>query len=87
MCARAHTLSVAAGLGEGLAVCEQSDPRHRDSQHAAILTSFILKGTEDASLTLEETEVFLLDVIGSAFQCKGKIYCRRLFDYLKMSVA
>lgn len=42
----AYTLSVAAGLGESLAVCEQSDPRHRDSQHAAVLTGFILRGKE-----------------------------------------
>lgn len=36
------TLGVAAGLGERLAVCEQSDPCHGDAQHAAVLTGFIL---------------------------------------------
>lgn len=42
VCVCVPTLGVAAGLGESLAVCEQSDPRHCDSQHAAVLTGFIL---------------------------------------------
>lgn len=40
------TLGVAAGLGESLAVCEESNPRHCDSQHAAILTGFILRAKQ-----------------------------------------
>ena len=45
MCVRVcvRTLGVAAGLGESLAVCEQSDPGHRDAQNAAVLTGFILR--------------------------------------------
>lgn len=42
------TLRVAAGLGESLAVCEQSDPCHCDSQHTAVLTGFILRGKQQA---------------------------------------
>lgn len=45
VCVCAHTLSVAAGLRQSLAVCEQSDPGHRDSQHAPVLTGFILPQT------------------------------------------
>ncbi len=43
VCVCLSTLCVAAGLCESLAVSEQSDPRHCDSQHAAILTGFILR--------------------------------------------
>lgn len=39
------TLSVAAGLRHSLAVCEQSDSGHCDSQHAPIFTGFILRQT------------------------------------------
>lgn len=43
VCICVFTLGVAAGLGESLAVCEQSDPGHRDAQNAAVLTGFILR--------------------------------------------
>lgn len=43
VCGSLPTFSVAAGLGQSLAVCQQSNPSHRDSQHAAIFTRFILR--------------------------------------------
>lgn len=43
--ASAHTLSVAAGLRQSLAVCEQSNSGHCDSQHASIFTGFVLRQT------------------------------------------
>lgn len=46
VCVCVLTLSVAAGLSESLAVCEQSDSRHSDSQHTAVLTGFILGGKQ-----------------------------------------
>lgn len=45
VCVCAYTLRVAAGLRQSLAVCEQSDPGHRDSQHAPVLAGFILRQT------------------------------------------
>lgn len=37
------TFRVAARLRQGLAVCQQRGPRHRHTQHAAVLTRLVLK--------------------------------------------